>query len=284
MPESFERALEGTLAPEELKAFEEHLASCAPCAEEFRFARELRGHAPAAAPALSPRGAERLWTRTGRKAGILPPRPTLLPVPVLAGAGVFAVLLLAASFMASAPRAPRWTRPPVEVSSAANPLALKEAETRAAGRELGREVTPVIVAEFESMGEMRRISVSGGRQECLSSLSRSGKSALSLLAGSAGEPSEVRVDLLSWQGCGRTAALSVWVEAALEPVTLGVKVRTDTGETAEGTPARRVEQGAWRWVVFALPGTRGTITDVTVTVHGASPLKLDRLELWCARE
>ena len=283
MEESFEKALEGLLGADEKALFSAHLAGCPECAEGFRFAQALRHGLPGSAPALSGPEMERVLTRTGRAVGLLPPRPTLIPVPVLAVAGAFALLLLAVSFLAVSPRAPRWSRPTVEVAAASGHLALKSAETDAAARELGQEASPVIVAEFESMGEMKRVTVSGGRQAGLSRVPRSGRAALSLLAGAAGEPSEVRVDLLDWQGCGRAAALSVWAEAALEPVTLAVRVRTSTGESVEGAPARRVEQGGWRWVVFGLPALRGAITDVTITVNGGSPLKLDRLELWCAR-
>ena len=283
MEEAFEKALEGPLAPEEKAAFEEHLAGCAECAAEYRFAQALRSRLPGALPALSGRETERMATRAGRAAGLLPPRPTFVPVPLLAGAGAFALILLAVSFLAVSPRAPRWSRPAVEVAAASGQLALKAAETDAAVRELGQDATPMVVAEFESMGEMKRVMVSGGRQAALSRMPRSGRAALSLLAGVADEPSEVRVDLLEWQGCGRAAALSVWAEAALEPVTLALRVRTSTGESVEGAPARRVEQGGWRWVVFSLPPVKGTITDVTLTIHGGSPVKLDRLELWCAR-
>jgi len=234
---------------------------------------------------LSAREADRLWTRTGRGTGRFAPRPAFLPVPVLAGAAAFAVLLLAVSLFSGGPHAPIWSRPAVEVGSVAGPGSLKLAEAGALEKECGFNAWPVTVAEFDSLGELLRVTTNGGRQLALVPDRRSGTRALLVGAGSpGGEPATVRLDLPEWQACGRAVAVSCWVYAPGEPVTVTLGAHTSSGEELEGKPAREVVPGKWSWVVFSLPGARGRITDLTITLHGDSPARLDRMELWCAQD
>lgn len=146
---------------------------------------------------------------------------------------------------------------------------------------------PILVADFERIADLSRVTIVGPGAPSLSAMARMGHRSLRTEAGPAESPTEV---ILAMPGGARSQVVhtvSAWVQGVSGPVEVSLGSTEAGAGPMPGVLARQVEPGAWRWVTFTVPGTPSAgagapLSEVRLRLTGTGQVLLDQVEVWCA--
>jgi hypothetical protein len=285
-PDLLERLVEGSLREEARKRVEAHLESCTACMSHVRFIRRVRTALAAgrAGDGLSAAEADALARRVMRAIDAPVPPIVSWRWPAWGAVGAVAALALWLSIAGMpGPRAPGF-RAAEGVPAAAGAAALRRAEAAAIGDLsttgfAGAGLAPQVVADFDSVADLARLTVGGAAGPAVRSAVRGGRRAL-VLTGLSGFADPVRVELSVPAGTGRVMAVSAWVWADADGAEVALEVTDAGGGVQRAEPGRRVMPGQWMLVTFSLPADGAPVAGLRFLVGGARAVAVDRVEVW----
>ncbi len=262
--------------------------------DELRFVRALRAAGRMSVPPLTAHELARLEREILARAGLRPaaspgrwlPGPAwLAPAGVVAAAACLVWLVLAQHSRSGSTGPSPIVAAGVEPGTppvATGPDLLRKLRSLPLPSELPEpEVRPVVIADFEGVGDLARLVISGSARYALTSGAPGGGHAFSPgQAGSPEAPLEIEVPVPARARTG-AAGISIWVRAAGGPVEASAVAGYGDGGSQELGAPRRVEPLAWSRAVFHLPpGAAAGPAWVRFRFVGQGRVELDRVEVW----